>query len=434
MRGSRRDQTSRTRRRALAVCAPLALAVALAAVTAATAGAAAPTWGQASELALPNDASSSTPAASAAWVACPASGDCAAVGSYTDSLGDHDALVMSESGGAWGQGAPITLPSGADPSMAGASGVTTSLESVSCAAPGDCAAVGRYVDGSGDTNAMVASESGGAWGPASEMAAPSGADSNPKASLASVSCTGVGTCVAVGSLLPQRQPRGDGRQRVRRRVGSGERDPAPELRRLAAIRVLHRGRLVRRGRLERRRLGLGLDAVRHRDRRRVAHAGHDRGAVGRRGRECRRGFRVVHRRKRLRRRRLLPGRHGNRRAAGRQRVRWRVGAGRRRSRRCPSNAGTSSGSGGGHPEALLASVWCTDVSDCVAVGSFEDDALNGHQLAVTESGGVGARRPSSPACPRTRRRPPTPRCPPWRAPRRALPRRRAVQPRRDERP
>jgi hypothetical protein len=82
---------------------------------------------------------------------------------------------------------------------------SSSVQSVSCASAGNCAAVGRYADTSGGEGLLV-SERDGVWGDGVEAPLPADAAWGPAASrgpwrqafLSSVSCPSVGECVAVG--------------------------------------------------------------------------------------------------------------------------------------------------------------------------------------------------------------------------------------------
>jgi hypothetical protein len=172
-------------------------------------------WGQASEIALPAGANASPgeQRAGLSDVQCTSSGNCVAVGFYTDSNGskDHQPMVVTETDGVWAQASEIMLPADAN---ATAGEQHAGLVSVACTAPGSCVAAGSYDDTNKNTQAMIATESGGAWGQASEVALPAdalgvgplepaGAQCGAAAclqaaSLDSVSCTSPGNCVAVG--------------------------------------------------------------------------------------------------------------------------------------------------------------------------------------------------------------------------------------------
>ena len=72
-----------------------------------------------------------------------AAGECAAGGSYMDGSGDDQAFVVSETNGVWGNAVEVPGTAALN------SGGHAVVYSVSCGAAGDCAAGGSYLDGSG---------------------------------------------------------------------------------------------------------------------------------------------------------------------------------------------------------------------------------------------------------------------------------------------
>jgi hypothetical protein len=155
-------------------------------------------WGQAGELSLPSNADTTAGAQDAylGSVSCASQGNCAVSGDYTDTGGGQQAMVAAETGGVWGQASELSLPSNAK-TIAGSQYAV--LLSVSCASQGNCAAGGYYRDTSGSQQAMVAAEAGGVWGQASELSLPSNASATLQdAYVRSVSCTSQGNCVAGG--------------------------------------------------------------------------------------------------------------------------------------------------------------------------------------------------------------------------------------------
>ncbi len=139
-------------------------------------------------------------------LSCASSGNCGAVGGYDDGLGNSQGLLATESHGKWKPAVEAQAPAGAAvaPFKLSDGGA---LVDISCPAPGQCAAVGRYVDSRRVDHGVLFSESRGRWSrgvrlrlPANAIAAP-----KPKSSavdllgLAGVSCSSVGNCVAVGS-------------------------------------------------------------------------------------------------------------------------------------------------------------------------------------------------------------------------------------------
>jgi hypothetical protein len=157
-------------------------------------------WGRASKLMLPTGTNlpAGDQSANLASVACTGPGNCVAVGTYTNADDLFRPLVATETKGVWGRASEIAVPADANATTAGGVG----LESVTCTSQGNCVAVGAYDDNSPSQQPMVAVEAGGVWGPASRLMLPSNADTNPgdqSAVLSSVACTSPGSCVAVGS-------------------------------------------------------------------------------------------------------------------------------------------------------------------------------------------------------------------------------------------
>jgi len=125
-------------------------------------------------------------------VSCPSPGNCSAVGFYLDASRHYQAFVADEVHGRWdtAQEAPGT----------GAlnQGGSAQLQSVSCASAGDCSAGGGYLDGRGHSQAFVAGESNGTWKPAETVPGTTALNQGGKAAIASVSCALAGACSAGG--------------------------------------------------------------------------------------------------------------------------------------------------------------------------------------------------------------------------------------------
>jgi len=152
------------------------------------------TWGTGTEAALPTG-TASDPIVNLRSVSCASAGNCSAVGSYADSSGFSQGLLLSESSGTWGTGAEAALPAGAGTNPA------VTVDSVSCASAGNCAAVGNYIDTSGNQQGLVLSQVSGTWATGAEAALPASAGTNPFATVDSVSCASAGNCTAVGGYL-----------------------------------------------------------------------------------------------------------------------------------------------------------------------------------------------------------------------------------------
>jgi hypothetical protein len=146
------------------------------------------------------------PAVQLQALSCASSGNCSAIGGYDDGLGDSQALLVTEAGGKWQRAVEAQAPGGAaiEPFKLSDGG---GLADVSCAAPGDCTAIGRYTDARRRDHGVLFTESHGHWGSGVRLQLPVNAATPPKPKsstvdllgLASVSCASVGNCVAVGT-------------------------------------------------------------------------------------------------------------------------------------------------------------------------------------------------------------------------------------------
>jgi hypothetical protein len=107
-------------------------------------------------------------------------------------------VIASESGGSWGPAVQVALPAG----VSGAQNATFS--SVACPAAQSCTAVGYYeLEAVGFSppaeRAIVAGGSAGVWGAASAIGLASKLRGASGEQLKSVACTAPGACEAVGS-------------------------------------------------------------------------------------------------------------------------------------------------------------------------------------------------------------------------------------------
>jgi hypothetical protein len=126
-------------------------------------------------------------------VSCASPGDCSAVGSYEDANFNSQAFVVGQSGGTWGTGREVPGTASLDQGSPGASAV-----SVSCGAVGDCSLGGYYSDASGLEQAFVASETGGSWAAAYEVPGTAALNAGGAAATDWVSCASAGNCSAGG--------------------------------------------------------------------------------------------------------------------------------------------------------------------------------------------------------------------------------------------
>jgi hypothetical protein len=147
-------------------------------------------WGQAIEvpglaaLAGPHDAEVDS-------VSCASAGNCAAGGGYQAGHAGDRGFVVSEQNGVWGQA--ITVPGLAN------LGRFAGVGSVSCGSPGNCAAGGDYRDRLHHRQGFVVRENNGVWGRAIKVPGLGALNKGGNASVNSVSCASPGNCAAAGS-------------------------------------------------------------------------------------------------------------------------------------------------------------------------------------------------------------------------------------------
>jgi len=152
-------------------------------------------WKRAQEVSLPANAFAANPDAAVSSMACTGAGSCVAVGGYAyDSAGDVHAFTVAESKGAWARARQVTLPANAATRDSDAT-----LGAVTCTGAGSCVAVGGYLDKAGGQELMAVTEAKGRWGQAVQIAPPRNAAASAGASLDAVSCWRPGDCAAVGT-------------------------------------------------------------------------------------------------------------------------------------------------------------------------------------------------------------------------------------------
>jgi hypothetical protein len=162
-------------------------------------------WSAAVEVQLPGNASGSfyvyagaEQAPALDGVACTSPGNCEAVGGYFDTSRSAQLLAVTETNGVWGQASEVQSPG-----PGGTNGYTSVLDSVSCTSFGNCEAVGKYVDPSGNMIPIAATETNGTWGQATEVQAPPDANTDLEdAYFSSLWCISVDDCEAVGQYTP----------------------------------------------------------------------------------------------------------------------------------------------------------------------------------------------------------------------------------------
>jgi hypothetical protein len=140
-------------------------------------------------------------------VSCISVGNCTVVGDYTDSSGHTDGFIWTETAGVWGTAAELTPPANAasDPLVE-----RYGQGALSCPSAGSCTAVGGYTDSSGDTEGFMLSETSGIWGTGVEAIVPANARSEPDANIKEVQCSSAGNCTAVGIYIASNSEEYDG--------------------------------------------------------------------------------------------------------------------------------------------------------------------------------------------------------------------------------
>ena len=195
----------RSRYPALLAAAGLAILLAAAGLSSAQAaprsavspGSSGGTWGKA--IAIPGLRRLNTGgSADISAVSCPAPGDCEVAGYYTASDTSQQGFLVSQRNGIWGRA--INVPGLVSLNVGNSHvGKSASVDSVSCAAPGDCSAGGQYTAKSGLLEAFVATETNGRWGQAQPVPAP---PASPVARYSPPQCSSHGTNSPATSASP----------------------------------------------------------------------------------------------------------------------------------------------------------------------------------------------------------------------------------------
>lgn len=141
-------------------------------------------------------------------VACPSSGRCTAVGTYTDKdaeAGEYP-WTLDETAGQWGSGAAAQLPADANVhGQAERAGTAPffGFTGLSCPSAGNCTAVGGYWGHTDVEQGLILTERNGTWSrgvtaPLPGHAVPNDEPNEFNSPLTSVSCAASDNCAAVG--------------------------------------------------------------------------------------------------------------------------------------------------------------------------------------------------------------------------------------------
>jgi hypothetical protein len=125
-------------------------------------------------------------------ISCASPGDCAAFGSYDDDAKKSQDFVVDSRDGGWGPAQQI-------PGTATLGDIVFGTGKVSCASAGNCAAVGTSEVTPGDEQLFVSQEVSGVWQAARQVQVPVGKDGQVSSSIGGISCAATASCVVVGS-------------------------------------------------------------------------------------------------------------------------------------------------------------------------------------------------------------------------------------------
>jgi hypothetical protein len=129
-------------------------------------------------------------AGSVGFISCPAASNCTAGGTYTAKLHDHDGtfpllFVVSQVHGIWGTAVGLSGPG------------EIGLAALSCGAPGNCIA-GGTLSTRNTSDGWLASEVNGTWGQPGSVPGLDALNQGFAGTVNSVSCASAGNCAAVG--------------------------------------------------------------------------------------------------------------------------------------------------------------------------------------------------------------------------------------------
>jgi hypothetical protein len=137
-------------------------------------------------------------------MSCPVAGTCLAAGGADPRGGGASAstlpFIASESGGQWTAARPVP---GLSKLIKEDSGIYSYIDSVSCAAAGDCTLIGGDRDRAGHAHVFVASERGGRWSHATAIPGLQAPGQGYRVVASQVSCGSANLCAAGGFYQPR---------------------------------------------------------------------------------------------------------------------------------------------------------------------------------------------------------------------------------------
>jgi hypothetical protein len=126
-------------------------------------------------------------------MACASAAMCVVAGSYTDSAGTKQGLLLTGHGSSWtAVKAPLPPDAGSSP--------LPLFSGVACPSVTTCIAVGDYEDSAGNLEGLLLTGLGSTW-TAVKAPVPPGAPAVPLPDISGVACATATTCVAVGDYL-----------------------------------------------------------------------------------------------------------------------------------------------------------------------------------------------------------------------------------------
>ena len=126
------------------------------------------------------------------WAAaCPAGTGCVAVGDYIDASGNGGGLLLTRHRWSW-TAATAPVPAGA------ATNLYSSIRAVACPSAAACTAGGTYIDSSGNGQGLLLTRRRWSW-TAATAPVPSGAATNPETYITGIACPSATACTAIGS-------------------------------------------------------------------------------------------------------------------------------------------------------------------------------------------------------------------------------------------
>jgi hypothetical protein len=156
-------------------------------------------WETAQPAVFDDGVTSEYPASGFESVSCASPGNCTAVGFFENSDDFRRAFTMTSTDGEWELAQPAEFAEGIQGNVSG-QGFGTYLRSVSCASPGNCTAVGSFTNRDEINEPFTMTSTNGEWETPQPAQFAEG-DQFVAAGLNSVSCASPGNCTAVGSFF-----------------------------------------------------------------------------------------------------------------------------------------------------------------------------------------------------------------------------------------